>query len=275
MSHLSMLRRTLRRFSAARACSRLVRRVPKWPRIISRYTRSLGLLHGLGAMTWSTVGVRTVSVRLPNVQQPIMVRPRSSDKFAFEEIFLENDYALEGDLNPELIVDVGANVGYASIYFALRYPRAQIIAIEPEASNFNILQANTKAYPHIKLVQAAIWSQAGNVGLHESDESWAHSVSRDPQLPQVSALTLDDILAMSQASRIDLLKIDIEGAEQEIFEHPGGWLDRTSTMIVELHDRFRPGCSEALRGAIRDRPFSFVQRGANAVVRLDAGEIGP
>ena len=78
------------------------------------------------------IGRREISVVMPNLQHPIVIRPRSTDRFVFEQIFLDSDYELTVDLSPHFIVDAGANVGFASIYFANRYPGATIIALEPE-----------------------------------------------------------------------------------------------------------------------------------------------
>lgn len=143
----------------------------------------------------------------------------------FEQIFVDDDYALPIDLQPRYIIDGGANVGYASIYFTNRYPDASIIAVEPDPSNFKVLCENVKEYPHVHPLKAAIWNQRGRLRVDASLGSWACTVSQvrpeealDMNQPSYAdALTLDDILLSSGPNKIDILKLDIEGAELEVF----------------------------------------------------------
>jgi tRNA1(Val) A37 N6-methylase TrmN6 len=81
-------------------------------------------------------------VKVEGIGHPIRIRPRTSDKYVFEQIFLEDDYDVEAVGQPHWIVDGGANVGYASVYFANRYPSASVLAIEPAEDNFRELQSN-------------------------------------------------------------------------------------------------------------------------------------
>ena len=83
------------------------------------------------------------------------------------------------------------------------------------------------------------------------------------------AITVQDILAQSGAARIDLLKLDIEGAERELFSDAcEEWLPKVGTLVVELHDRYVPGCAERLYSHIVRRPFVQEIRGGNIFLRL-------
>jgi len=73
----------------------------------------------------------------------------------FEKIFLDREYDLSFlNLDPKVIIDGGSNVGYASVFFANRYPDARIISVEPEASNFRLLVKNTRSYPNVTRIRA-------------------------------------------------------------------------------------------------------------------------
>lgn len=86
---------------------------------------------------------------MPHFQAPLMVRPDATDPFIFEEVFILDGYDFRTGNEPQLIFDIGASVGYASIYFAEKYPAARIIAVEPEASNIELLRKNTAAYSNV------------------------------------------------------------------------------------------------------------------------------
>jgi len=124
-----------------------------------KFTRVLGPLKGLRTLAGSIVGTREISVRVPSVRQPIVIRPRTTDRFVFEQIFLDGDYELPFYLSPRLILDAGANVGFASIFFANKYPGSAIIALEPDPANFNALMRNTRGYSQIVPIRVALWNK--------------------------------------------------------------------------------------------------------------------
>src|ERR1700674_2609294 len=112
------------------------------------YARHFGVTKGLIALyKLSSTKDGNVRISIPQSRSTIILRANTSDIQTFEQIFISQTYELGIDIEPQLIVDGGANVGYASIYFANRYPAAQIIALEPEESNFELLKENTTPYP--------------------------------------------------------------------------------------------------------------------------------
>ncbi|MEK6809367.1 MAG: FkbM family methyltransferase, partial [Nanoarchaeota archaeon] len=97
----------------------------------------------------STLGLmlrqRPLQVRIKNVMHPLFLRPGTSDVPLLYHIFVEEEYNIKPKTKPSFIIDAGANVGFTAIYFANRFPKARIIAIEPEESNFKLLKKNTEA----------------------------------------------------------------------------------------------------------------------------------
>jgi FkbM family methyltransferase len=217
---------------------------------------------------------RDVLVSVPGICEPVKIRPGTSDKYCFEQVFLDNSYDLPFQKEPRLIVDGGANVGYASIFFANHYSRASILAVEPEPSNFAALVANIRPYPQIKPIRAALWDKAQPVVVDNSDESWAAFVTGADSLPEsrgsvvtVEGITIGDLLKMSGEQTIDILKLDVEGAEKEIFSAPDcSWLSKTKVLIIELHDRMVPGCSAALEKALEGYSFRRMVRGEDLIL---------
>lgn len=192
----------------------------------------------------------------------VYLRLDTSDFCAYRDvlIFESKSYIPEiVDFCPHTIVDAGAHIGTASILFARKYPAARIIAIEPEPSNFAALVRNTAPYNTITPIQAALWRKDGEVML---DASNAHPKGAFQIVPdgrhRVRALTIETVMRENGIRSIDLLKVDIEGAEVEVFESCP-WIGIVKVIAIELHDRVRPGCSAAVQSAAKE--FRCEQQG--------------
>ena len=187
------------------------RRLKQLPKVVPSYARRLGF-EGLRVFLISAMSRNEVLVAFPGISQPVKIRPGTSDKYCFEQIFLEEDYHLDIPWDPSLVVDGGANVGYASIFLANHYPRASILTVEPEPANFVLLLANIRSYPQIKAVHAGIWWKAEPVVVKNPDESWAAYVLDAGSAPQsdqavsVQGLTIGGLQQLSGKETIDILK---------------------------------------------------------------------
>ena len=266
---------TSKKFSLNHFASRCIRHILALLSSIPRYTAKLGYIRGFLTLFANDLSTGVFRVKVPGIAGELSIRPRTSDRYVFEQIFLDDDYALSADLHPRFIVDAGANVGYASIYFANRYPDAEIVAIEPDAENFQILRENVKPYPKIQPLRAGLWGELGTLLVDNSLGSWGCTVAEvhpndtaeNNSACRVKGVTVDDILLTSGHERIDILKLDIEGAEREVFSAPcQSWLSLTDVLIIELHDHIKPGSSEALEHAIHSDNFLRTSRGENVVL---------
>lgn len=189
----------------------------------------------------------------------ISLRPDDGDIAVLYEIFARDVYRLSlRDVQAEevlTIVDAGANIGLASLYFAAVYPRARIVAIEPNPDNFALLCENARQEPRIVPVrvcltglpdQSVFISTAGR-GSHFQSNASGQGIP-------VRGLSLTQICEMHGLERIDLLKIDIEGGEKDVFAHPA-FLARTSAIVAELHPGYDLGSLDADLA-----PFGFEAR---------------
>jgi hypothetical protein len=89
----------------------------------------------------------------------------------------------------------------------------------------------------------------------------------------LSSVTIPELLARIPSGRINLLKIDIEGAERELFQaNAGEWLSKVDVLVIELHDRFKQGCSKAFYSAICNRDFHQEQVGENIYIYFTSGK---
>jgi hypothetical protein len=128
-------------------------------RRVLRYISRLGLRTGLQAARMHTRPGSVVRMQLAGIKHPLWARAGTSDVETFEEVFLMRQYDLPfAGFEPTHILDLGANVGYASVYFAARWPQARILAVEPATSNLDLLEKNTRPWNRITCLQAAVWS---------------------------------------------------------------------------------------------------------------------
>ncbi len=193
----------------------------------------------------------------------------SSDLFIWHEIFSDGEYEVVDIVDPVWILDLGGNVGYAAVWFAKRYPKAQIITIEPENANFEILLANVCDEPRIHPIRAAVASAgAPRQVIMSTDGEWGgaglqtapvdENAETTDSLEVVDSVDGASILDRFGIERLDLMKIDVEGAEKDIFGSSEPWIDRVDAIVAELHDNIVDGCEETFARATTG--FTFRRR---------------
>jgi FkbM family methyltransferase len=203
-----------------------------------------------------------------------VIRNRTSDLECFDKIFRWHDYEVPFEISPKFIVDAGANIGMATAFFASRYPAARIVAVEPEPSNFAVLQRNCAGLANVSLVNAALWPNHNSLSINDSGaEKWAFFVSEGagpaPGATSVRAVTIPDLMSEFGMDRIDLLKLDIEGAEKGLFERgTEQWLGSVGAIAIELHDRIFRGCAQQFYAAVGSRPFRQESRNENIFIEF-------
>ena len=185
----------------------------------------------------------------------------------FEQIFVDNQYNIEINFEPKAIIDLGANVGFASVYFANKFPDAKILAIEPDDSNYQAAIKNLNAYKNVSLIKGAVWNKSENINLIDSGHGEAaYMVKPGEGENMIRAYTIPEIFKILNVGEVDILKIDIEGSEKEIFEDGDAWINKAKIIIVETHDRYKPGTSKAVFNAIGKYDFSLELSGENLVL---------
>ena len=189
------------------------------------------------------------------LKEPVLLRNNKSDKPIFFQVFYEKQYDLYGVNFPEAlrIIDGGANIGCASIYFSVRFPKAEIIAIEPEKNNFKFLESNTKAYENIHCIQAGIWNENEDLSITNPDAGAAEFMFENkPTVDNIiKGMSISSLLILKKWNDVDIIKLDIEGAEKEVFSaNDLSWLKKVKLLIIELHDRYKEGCTKTVFKAL-------------------------
>ncbi|WP_159085989.1 FkbM family methyltransferase [Flavobacterium faecale] len=211
-------------------------------------------------------------VRIPELIFPIYLRPKSSDILAFHQIFTFKEYDMNFGMTPNFIIDAGANIGLSAVFFSNKFPNATLVAIEPEKNNFDALRKNTENYPNVLLEKKALSNQ-DNLFFDVIDKGYGNwgfvtenkNIKGNTKIVDtVQTITIDAIMATYNLEYLDLLKIDIEGAEKILFESNYEiWLPKTKCLLIELHDGITKGSSQSFFKAISKYDFSYFNRGEN------------
>jgi FkbM family methyltransferase len=180
----------------------------------------------------------------------ILLRHNSDDPLMYRDVLTNKEYLplTTVGVDPQsvrVIIDAGANVGYASIFFADIFPHAIIYAIEPEYKNFKMLQANirlAKLSHRIKPYLGALMPNDGSVkcvmGYRGFQECSVMVRPVDASAEAVTSWCFDSFLTLIKEDAVDILKVDIEGAEFGIFEeykNAAPIFQKTTSIAVEIH----------------------------------------
>jgi len=141
-----------------------------------------------------------------------------------------------------LIIDCGANIGASVAWFAARYPQAHIVAIEPAPNNFDLLRQNCSGLD-VDLRQAGIAAQDGHAYLRDTGGHMGYRTNSDHKGIEVDMVCVETILLSKPAPQYApfLLKVDIEGAEKNLFSGDVSTFNRFPLIIFEPHDWLLPG----------------------------------
>lgn len=207
---------------------------------------------------------RYLRVRPSFLRYPVKLRARSSDPFVFRQIMIENEYLPLEKLRIETMIDLGANIGLASAWFLGRFPQASVLAVEAAADNAAVCRQNLAPYgSRAGVVHGAAWSCRTALTLHPqicaADNIVQQSRAGDSAGMQVEGWDIPSLIELSGFAQVDLLKIDIEGAEAEVFRSGAPqWLGRIRNLCIELHG---PACREVFYKALEGFDYTRTQSG--------------
>jgi FkbM family methyltransferase len=181
------------------------------------------------------------AVQLRPLEHPFYVRPGTPDADVVIHAMARETYGYMLPRGPvHFIVDAGANIGDTSVWYATRYPDASIVAIEPNDETLRVLRQNCAPYgERIHVLGAALWPVAGKQ-METAGTFTGIYVSESSRPGALSCPSIDPLTILRDAGRdvIDIFKIDIEGAERDLFSGPcDAWLSKTRNIAIEIHSR--------------------------------------
>lgn len=196
-----------------------------------------------------------IDVRLFNTTVQVAARHYpSSDLGILYQVLGKLEYSALVDLvkklqlaGPLRIIDAGANVGYATLYFQAAFPGSVTVALEIDTNNARQLQRHVKknALKNVRVWQQALWSRNAHLQIRRDfrDQSeCSFYVEETPGAPEVVGCSLQEICKQMQWTSVDILKIDIEGGERHLFEtesRADELLRATRILAIEIHDEFQ------------------------------------
>jgi FkbM family methyltransferase len=225
---------------------------------------------------------REFRVRIKGVGE-MTLRPKSADAAAVSQVFsflqydtsqfpqhhqIEREYRniLARGHRP-LIVDLGANNGASARWFAKLYPQADIVAVEPDADNARMCRLNTQGYP-VEVIQAAVGSEPGRVALDTSSASSVSFTTTRSADGDIRVVTVGEIVAERRADHeLFIVKIDIEGFEEDLFSANTEWVSEAYVIMIEPHDQKFPekATSRPLQETMAALDFQILISGENLV----------
>ena len=154
--------------------------------------------------------------------------------YQYKEIFVDEYYRFQSESDSPIIYDCGSNIGTSCAYFKMIYPNSIIKAFEPENRIAEILRSNitNNSLANIEVIEKAIWIDNNGVelGVEGADAS---SVYLGENVKKVNSAKLKEFL--DSESEVDMLKMDIEGAENEVILDCGESLKVVDNIFIEYH----------------------------------------
>lgn len=177
-----------------------------------------------------------------------------------------------------IIIDAGANIGLFSRLMLKENSRSKIYAVEPEENNYQLLKANTKRY-NTEILRGGIWSHDCKLNVIARDTGdWGFivkEVNDDSDSFSINAVSIDSLIKKYNLKRIDLLKMDIEGSEYEIFKSNSlEWLDICSAIVIETHNHIIKGSDAVVNKVLSEKGFrKFTYEENQLFLRAEEGNV--
>jgi FkbM family methyltransferase len=236
---------------------------------IQRWQPVIGLLEAIRFEWLWSLQLPSVSIAVPGYPQRFTLRKGGSDIAVFETVFVERELDVYLPQAPQLIMDGGANIGLTTAFYAHRYPQAKIVAIEPSSDNCDVLRKNCAAFDNVSIVEGGLWTNSGYLRLaNPTAEAWGFQCEPAPAGSEGSfpAYSVDRLIDDSGVGVCDLMKLDIEGAEEQLFES-ASWLQRVNAILVEVHGE---AADRAIKSACSEQDFEYSMLGEKLMITRKA-----
>lgn len=240
----------------------------RWLLPLIALLRAISVLGVRGAFLFMLAGIRRGRFRVPlsRYGRSIVIRGVSSDRWVLNSVLICEEYRGMAEVEARTIVDAGANIGCATLWFKQQFPAARIVALEPDPENYSLAVENTCGLPDVTVLPAGLWGFKTHLKVVNPD-AWKYALRVEECADgPISAESLVSILEMTGWEHIDILKMDIEGAEASVLATDvHRWIGKVNVLIVELHQDVAPQCSRLLCQALASADFRLSWRGEDLV----------
>lgn len=266
---------------------------------LPNYVRRFGVLDGLRLLFSIESGRNSVSpdvieaVRVPGFTHELSLRRQQGDRAAFWQCIVRRQYDISGFAQTQrliaeyeallsegaepLVIDGGANIGFATLSMATAFPRAKFIAVEPDADNAAVLERNLRPMgDRAQVLEGALWNESAHLRIsnpNAGSSAFRVEVDSDPGSDKIRAYTIDEICVLGGFQSLFIVKLDIEGAQAALFRSGTDWVARAHLIMLELDDWLLPwqGTSRAFFSCLSRYPFDYVISGETIFCFRDFG----
>ncbi|TAF46998.1 MAG: FkbM family methyltransferase [Sphingobacteriales bacterium] len=204
-----------------------------------------------------------------------VLRPYTSDYRVFNQVYIDEEYKplleIIKQLNfnkPLKIIDAGSNIGLFSHWISQNVEIDRVVSIEADTENFHFQKIYYSA-KYKTILKLALWGYSNKKltlgSSFRGGEHWAKSIVQGDKEKgnEVNSITLNDIYKQYfENEEIDILKIDVEGAEANIFAETNSYdviLKKTKILALEIHDEFK--CRENIYNLLTNNGFTILDIG--------------
>lgn len=185
----------------------------------------------------------------------ILLRKGSSDLKVFRQIIINEEFKNvvqlihQHDIKIKNVIDAGANIGLTTLYLKEHFPETEILCIEPDASNQAQLSQHIALnnLTKVELIKGGVWSHNSWLNIDNTFRDgleWSRRLKpSETERGNIPVYSINHMLADKQWDSIDLLKMDIEGAEETIFSESSdlSFLNKTKVITIEVHNMLEVG----------------------------------
>lgn len=174
-------------------------------------------------------------------------RPMSADWVSIMQVFGQDQFACLANIpRVEVIVDLGAYSGYSAYYLKYLYPDSKLIAVEPQEIPFLLCKRNLAGLSNVHIINAAIWPVYAKrlhlVRTYGRSKRFFHETATRVVLGAgrflTPCITMPQLFKRFNLTKIDLLKVDIEGVECKLFQRAFAlWISKVRNIAIEFHSR--------------------------------------
>ena len=162
----------------------------------------------------------------------------------------------------EFILDGGANIGLFSCLYATYYPSSKIIAVECEKSNYEVLKHNSKQYNNILPVLGAVWDEDKRLDIMNPEASSVGFTVGESNEGSggVEGFSIDSLARINGLDHFDLIKLDIEGAEFQLYKSlDKEWIKKARRIIIEIHDDYDKDGRKMIMDCMNENRFEHFE----------------
>jgi FkbM family methyltransferase len=212
----------------------------------------------------------------PKLGVTLKTRKRpSSDLEVFSQIYKYLEYEplvkIFKDNFPERhslkIIDAGSNIGLTTVFLSKFFPDSEFIAVEPDPDNFNVMSTNfdLNKINTVHKIEGGVWSRNSFLKIvtdFRDKKHWSIRVEETQEPTDLEAFAINSLIEKYGWDQIDILKIDIEGSEKELFTGKNSnlsFLKITKCLAIEIHDEFE--CRDEIYTILHENSFKFMNSG--------------